>query len=106
MAKCTKCGAELEAGKKFCGNCGEKVSFSNVESKNVTEDNFDSGRDTVLKVYGGLAIIGLIMMVLGLFSYDLIKAFYYTPGYRLIDIIAGFILLVLGTILFSINRRK
>ena len=25
MSKCIKCGAELESGEKFCGNCGTKV---------------------------------------------------------------------------------
>lgn len=33
MAKCLKCGAKLEAGEKFCGNCGEKVIANKTVQK-------------------------------------------------------------------------
>ena len=28
MAKCSRCGEELEAGSRFCGNCGLEVEAS------------------------------------------------------------------------------
>ncbi|MBQ8510529.1 MAG: zinc-ribbon domain-containing protein [Clostridia bacterium] len=33
MAKCTKCGAELEAGVKFCQSCGTKVEADQAQTE-------------------------------------------------------------------------
>lgn len=45
MAKCKKCGAELEPGEKFCGNCGAEVVISKektIDTKNATDSKIDN----------------------------------------------------------------
>lgn len=105
MAKCSKCGAELVPGKKFCGNCGAEIFSQDMEITNEISSKTKKDKMTISIVCGIIAIMGIIMMLLGLFSYDSIQLFNYIPIYRLIDIIIGLILTVLGTILFVTKRK-
>ncbi len=45
---CTRCGKELEAGTKFCPNCGEPVRLENRTDYTTMEDYASSNAIQVL----------------------------------------------------------
>lgn len=47
MAKCPKCGVELEEGAKFCNACGEKLETTKVNADDIAGKVGDVANDAV-----------------------------------------------------------
>ncbi|MBQ8551193.1 MAG: zinc-ribbon domain-containing protein [Clostridia bacterium] len=47
MAKCPKCGVELEEGAKFCNACGEKLETAKVNADDIAGKVGDVANDAV-----------------------------------------------------------
>ena len=67
--KCKKCGAEIEAGDAFCGNCGEKADTENtssVEAGTYDEveivDNTEKKPKKKIKLIIGIAIAAIVVI--------------------------------------------
>ncbi|MCI8388025.1 MAG: zinc-ribbon domain-containing protein [Clostridiales bacterium] len=128
MAKCTKCGAELEEGAKFCPSCGEKqgeqtsdstaassskknTSFSTADVSaafnkfNDTEDStndFDESDINSNKVMGILAYLSwLVIIPLIAAPHSKFARFHVNQGLVLaiFEIVWGVVLGVISTIL-------
>lgn len=67
--KCKKCGAEIEAGDAFCGNCGEKADTENTSSVEAgtydeveTVDNTEKKPKKKTKLIIGIAIAAIVVI--------------------------------------------
>ncbi|HBP25849.1 MAG TPA: zinc ribbon domain-containing protein [Acholeplasmatales bacterium] len=64
MKYCQYCGAEMEEGSNFCGNCGKKQT--SVYSQEVSSGNQHHSGDAP---NGGYAVLGFFFPIVGLILY-------------------------------------
>jgi len=104
--KCSKCGAELKEGDKFCGSCGADVVIENSEEKKVEEDTNTNLNVDVKKEQSTCTIFGIVGLCLSFFINILSLPFSIiamVKGSKLKKVTnkteTGFVLGLIGTIL-------
>lgn len=67
---CTKCGAQLQDGAKFCVKCGTKVSALNTEAEQIAQDTVtaEENKEPKKKKHTGLKVLLIIVIILALLA--------------------------------------
>ena len=63
MAYCSKCGAELNDGAKFCSNCGNSIDGGNVQSSNSIDKGVNNSQKKSKTI--PVLVIILVLLLLG-----------------------------------------
>ncbi len=108
---CSGCGERLRDGARFCDRCGRPVDSGPSATPFAGGDIYRSTRLVVgqqrVMVSLGFAMMGVLMIVVGLLMPSLFSPFVASPtAFRIIPIAMGIVLIAFSAISYFISRRN